>query len=73
VGPNLSLLGNFLFGYDVSLGGAFVGLVEASLGGFLFGLVVGHILNAIVAAHERRFLLEAEFVRIQAEFEGVDS
>lgn len=73
VGPNLSLLGNFLFGYDVSLGGAFVGLVEASLGGFLFGLVVGHTINAIVAAHERRFLLEAEFVRIQAEFEGVDS
>ncbi len=73
VGPNLSLLGNFLFGYDVSLGGAFVGLVEASLGGFLFGLVVGHTINAIVAAHERRFLLEAEFVWIQAEFEGVDS
>ena len=37
VGLNLSLLGQFFFGYDVTWGGALVGLLEGGLGGFLIG------------------------------------
>jgi len=37
VGLNLSLLGQFLFGFDVSWGGALVGLLEGGLGGFGIG------------------------------------
>ena len=72
VGPNLSLLGQYLFGYSVSWSGAVVGTIEASLGGFLFGYLVARTINAIVAAHERRFLLEAELRHSQAGLQGVD-
>ena len=37
VGPMLSLLGNFLYGYDVTWGGSLVGLIEGGLGGFAIG------------------------------------
>ena len=37
VGPNLSLLGNFFLGFDVTWGGAFVGLLEGGVGGFAIG------------------------------------
>ncbi len=37
VGLNLSLLGQFFFGYDVTWGGALVGLLEGGLGGFAIG------------------------------------
>lgn len=37
VGPNLSLLGNFLVGFDVTWSGALVGLLEGGLGGFAIG------------------------------------
>jgi hypothetical protein len=37
VGPNLSLLGNFFYGFDVTWGGALVGLLEGGFGGFAIG------------------------------------
>ena len=37
VGPMLSLLGHFLFGFETSWVGAFIGLAEAGLVGFLVG------------------------------------
>jgi uncharacterized membrane protein len=62
-GPNLSLLGQFLFGYEVSWAGAVVGAIGASLIGFLFGFIVARTINVIIATHERRFLLQADIAR----------
>ena len=71
IGPNLSLLGQYLLGYDVSWGGALVGLLEASLGGFAFGFVLGSVINRVVAAHERRFLVEAELENSMTGLDGI--
>ncbi len=37
VGPNLSLLGNYLYGFTVTWNGALVGLLEGGLAGFAIG------------------------------------
>ena len=37
VGPTLSLLGHFLYGFEVTWGGALVGFLEGGLGGFAIG------------------------------------
>jgi protoporphyrinogen oxidase len=52
VGPNLSLLGNYLYGYAPSWSGALVGSVEAGLGGFGLGYLLGRAINALVHRHE---------------------
>ena len=46
--PMLSLVGNYLLGYEVSWQGAFVGLVEAALVGFGLGFVMAVLINALV-------------------------
>ena len=69
VGPTLSLLGNYLFGYQVSWGGLLIRLIEVTVGGFLFGSLVGRTINGIIGVHERRFLVEAEFAQ---SISGVD-
>ena len=48
LGPNLSLLGQYLFGYQVSWGGALTGLVEAGAGGFAYGWVMARLINRLV-------------------------
>jgi protoporphyrinogen oxidase len=62
-GPAHSLLGHFLFGYEVSWAGAVAGAIGASLIGFPFGFIVARTINAIISAHERRFLLQADITR----------
>jgi len=52
LGPTLSLLGQYLLGYQVSWAGAFVGATEAGLGGFLFGYVLAQLINMIVSFAE---------------------
>jgi hypothetical protein len=37
VGPTLSLIGHYLFGFEVSWTGALIGAAEAAFGGFLLG------------------------------------
>ena len=54
-GPNLSLLGNYLIGFDASWTGAAVGAVESLLLGFVFGWLLGHMINAIIGLHELSF------------------
>jgi hypothetical protein len=51
--PMLSLLGNYLFGYEVSWPGLGVGLVEAGLVGFGFGWVTAKLINWLIGATER--------------------
>jgi protoporphyrinogen oxidase len=47
-GPTLSLLANFLLGYQVSWPGAFLGAAEAAAGGYLFGDLLARAVNRVV-------------------------
>ncbi len=47
--PMLSLLGHYLFGYEVSWPGLLVGFVEAALGGFVVGWIVARLINLLTA------------------------
>jgi hypothetical protein len=51
--PMLSLLGNYLFGYEVSWPGLLVGMVEVALIGFCGGWTVARLVNVVTAAFER--------------------
>ena len=60
VGPNLSLLSNYFFGYRVTWGGAVLGLIEGAVGGIVLGYVLARTINAVVALHERSLLRQLE-------------
>jgi protoporphyrinogen oxidase len=60
VGPNLSLLGHFFIGYEVSWTGAFIGLIEAAIGGFILGYVGAWLRNSCIDGY-------AYFVKRSAE------
>ena len=51
--PMLSLLGNYLFGYEVSWPGLAVGFVEVAIIGFGFGWLTARLINWLTAATER--------------------
>ncbi len=51
IGPNLSLLANYLIGYRVTWVGAFLGLVEAAAVGFIFGFLLAHLRNLGLAVY----------------------
>jgi len=51
--PMLSLLGNYLFGFEVSWPGLAVGIVEAGLLGFGLGWVTGKLANMLIRGFER--------------------
>lgn len=51
VGPNLALLGQFFFGYTVTLTGAFVGLFYGFVLGFVVGWLIGLLRNSLVSAY----------------------
>lgn len=48
VGPNLALLGQFLYGFTVSFPGAFIGLVEGFVIGFILGWGFAFLRNLAV-------------------------
>ena len=51
--PMLSLLGNYLFGFEVSWPGLAVGIVEAGLLGFALGWVTSTLVNTLIRGFER--------------------
>jgi protoporphyrinogen oxidase len=51
--PMMSLLGQYLFGFEVSWPGLLVGVPEAGLLGFGLGWLTAHMINLMVAAFER--------------------
>lgn len=53
LGPTLSLLGQFLTGYQVSWTGALVGFAEAGVLGFGLGWLMAKMMNLLVGATER--------------------
>ena len=67
--PMLSLLGEYLFGYEVSWPGLLVGTVEAGLGGFAVGWLVAKLINLLTAMLLRD--LERRLAMLTT-FEGVD-
>ena len=60
VGPNLSLLSQYLLGYTVSWPGAWLGLAEATAGGFVFGYLLARIINAVIGWHETALIRRIE-------------
>lgn len=52
VGPHLSLLGQFFWGYTVTFGGSFVGLGYGFLIGFLAGYAVAWLYNLFLRWRE---------------------
>ncbi len=50
--PTLSLLGNYLPGFEASWSGAVIGLVEAGLGGFGMGYLLARAINVLTGWHE---------------------
>jgi len=59
-GPTLSLLGVYLFGYDVTWPGVLVGLFEAGILGFAVGAMIGGAMNLVIGAVETSFRREIE-------------
>jgi hypothetical protein len=53
VGPKLALLGQFFFGYTVTLKGAFIGLVYGFVSGFILGWLIGFFRNSLVSVYLR--------------------
>lgn len=51
IGPNLSLLGHYLIGFNVTWAGAFLGAGEAGAGGFALGYLVAWLRNWLLAAY----------------------
>lgn len=51
VGPNLALLGQFFYGYTVTISGAFIGLVYGFVAGFVLGWLMGLLRNSLVSAY----------------------
>lgn len=51
VGPNLALLGQFFYGYTVTITGAFIGLVYGFVTGFVLGWLIGLLRNGLVSAY----------------------
>ncbi|WNM61122.1 NAD(P)/FAD-dependent oxidoreductase [Candidatus Nitrospira neomarina] len=53
VGPNLSLLGNFLFGFQVTWGGSLIGFLEGGVGGFAIGYSGASLRNWSMKAYAK--------------------
>ena len=51
VGPNLALLGQFFYGYTVTVPGAFVGLIYGFIVGFVTGWLIALLRNSLVSAY----------------------
>ncbi|ULA64061.1 MAG: NAD(P)/FAD-dependent oxidoreductase [Nitrospira sp.] len=52
-GPTLSLLGNYLFGFDVTWPGAIIGLFEGGLLGFAVGSVAAWLRNGMLTLYAK--------------------
>ena len=72
VGPNLSLLGNYLYGFDASWRGAGIGTLEAGAGGFVLGFLLGHSINWLVDRHEIAIRRRLEYAAVADPFGAVD-
>ncbi len=65
----LSLLGNYLLGFELSWEGALLGLVEAGIGGFVFGYALARAINAVVGLFEKALRAQIEVARTREPLE----
>ena len=72
VGPNLSLLGHYLFGFDASWRGAAMGTAEAGVGGFALGFLLGRSINWLVDRHEMGIRRRLEYASAVDPFGAMD-
>jgi hypothetical protein len=63
-GPTLSLLGNYLFGYEVTWAGSLLGSLEAGALGLGFGYVLARMINGLISAVETGLRRELQMTRI---------
>ena len=69
VGQHLSLLGNYLLGFEVTWAGALIGLIEGCLGGYLFGYLLALAINATIAVHETSLVAKLAAMALMDTFE----
>jgi protoporphyrinogen oxidase len=60
IGANLSLLSNYIIGFQVSWKGAFIGMAEAGVLGFGFGWSMAKLINAVVGWQARNLMRRLE-------------
>jgi protoporphyrinogen oxidase len=65
IGPMLSLLGNYLPGFEMTWKGAFVGFAEAGVGGFVLGFMIASLRNWAIAAYAALLKRRAELAAQQ--------
>jgi len=70
MGPNLSLIGAYFLGFEVSWAGALIGLVEAGLFGFGFGWLLAKLVNVVIAREERHLRNRVEALLAMGLLEG---
>ncbi len=69
VGTHLSLLGNYLVGYETSWPGAFIALIEGGILGAAFGYLLAKAINVTIGFHERSLMRRLEMM---AMIDGVE-
>jgi hypothetical protein len=72
VGPNLSLLSHYLYGFDASWRGAAMGAAEAGVAGFALGFLLGRSINWLVDRHEVGIRRRLEYATAADPFAAVD-
>ena len=65
-GPDLTLLAEYFYGYDVSLKGAAIGGCWAFLSGFIAGWFLAFVRNLSVAISLRYLTAEAELANVHS-------
>ena len=71
IGPNLSLMGNYLLGFEPSWTGAWIGAVEAGAVGFAIGWLIAKLANWVIAAEQKRFVDQMNAQTPSFQTEGV--
>lgn len=54
VGPHLALLGQYLWGYTITLHGAFIGAFYGLVLGYAFGYLIAEIYNGVLSVRRKR-------------------
>ena len=73
LGPNLSLVGAYFLGFEVSWTGALLGTLEAMLGGFVLGALMAKTINLLVGVYEGSLRQKLEIAEIMDPLEGHES
>jgi hypothetical protein len=65
IGPNLRLLGQYFYGYSVTLKGAFIGMAYSFFWGFLFGWLFAYLRNLFIGFFIYRARKKTELMKFK--------